>query len=102
MRNVERMRPAENKASISADKAQDAGKTVDSDKTQDADALTAEVEELRRQLAEKDMQLAEVEQKVIRQRALYEKAHARERELERAVADREVEHTELIALREFV
>jgi len=48
------------------------------------------------------MQLAEVEQKVIRQRVLYEKSHERERELEQTVEDREVEHTELIALREFV
>ena len=102
MRNVGRMRPAADKTTLSDGNSQDGGKAKESDVPQDTDALTAEVEELRRQLAEKEMQLAEVEQKVIRQRALYEKSHERERELEHTVAEREIEHTELIALREFV
>jgi len=98
MRNVVRMRPAEGQALVEAQSEQ----TEAEDVPQDVDDLKAEIEELRRQLAEKDMQLAEVEQKVIRQRVLYEKSHERERELEQTVEDREVEHTELIALREFV
>lgn len=54
------------------------------------------------QLADKEMLLAEAQQKVIRQRFLYEQARDKCQDLEQLVADREDEHTELIALREFV
>ena len=67
------------------------------------------IDELKRQLAEKDALLnekeallAEAQQKVIRQRFLYEQARDKCQDLEQLVADREDEHTELIALREFV
>ena len=68
----------------------------------DEDGLRTEVERLRSQLAEKEAALAESEQKVIRQRVLYEKARDERDELVREADESAVEHAELIALREFV
>ena len=64
--------------------------------------LRAEVERLKGQLAEKEAALAESEQKVIRQRVLYEKARDERDGLLREADEAAVEHAELIALREFV
>ena len=68
----------------------------------DEAGLREEIERLEAQLEEKAAALAEAEQKLIRQRVLYEKAHEREQELDRKVDEQAVEHAELIALREFV
>ena len=68
----------------------------------DEEGLRAEVERLRLQLAEKEAALAESEQKVIRQRVLYEKARDERDELVEKADESAVEHAELIALREFV
>ena len=64
--------------------------------------LKEELGRLRELLAQKEAALAESEQKVIRQRVLYEKSHEREKELESMVEESGIEHAELIALREFV
>lgn len=61
-----------------------------------------EIERLRKQLEEKEAALSEAEQKIIRQRVLYEKAHKRELELSQKAEEQSVEHTELLALREYV
>ena len=68
----------------------------------DEASMRAELERLRAALAEKEAALAESEQKTIRQRVLYEKERDRNRELEQLVTEREIEHAELIALREHV
>ena len=68
----------------------------------DKEGLRAEVERLKEMLAEKDAALAESEQKVIRQRVLYEKARDERDELVEKADESAVEHAELIALREFV
>ena len=68
----------------------------------DEEGLRAEVERLRSQLAEKEAALAESEQKVLRQRVLYERARDERDELVEKADEAAVEHTELIALREFV
>ena len=68
----------------------------------DEEGLREEVENLRQRLSEREAALAEAEQKVIRQRVLYEKARDEREELEEKVTEAAVEHTELIALREFV
>ena len=61
-----------------------------------------EIERLRKQLEEKEAALSEAEQKIIRQRVLYEKAHKRELELSLKTEEQSMEHTELLALREYV
>ena len=106
-RNVERMRPTTLVPGSTGGPSEDVQTGVGSGETGEdirlsQEQLHAQIEALKIQLAEREMQLAEAEQKIIRQRALYEKARDNERELERIVADREDEHTELIALREFV
>ena len=68
----------------------------------DEAGLRAEVERLKAQLDEKEFALAEAEQKAIRQRMLYEKAHENELKLEADKEDAATEHAELIALREYV
>ena len=68
----------------------------------DEESLRAEVERLREQLEEKTASLAESEQKVIRQRVLYEKERENRQELEKKCDEREIEHAELLALREYV
>ena len=68
----------------------------------DEEALRAELARLREQLDEKSAALAESEQKVIRQRVLYEKEREKRQELEEKCDEREVEHAELLALREYV
>ena len=68
----------------------------------DETGLRAEIERLKEQLAEKDAALAESEQKVIRQRVLYEKARDERDGLLESADEAAVEHAELIALREFV
>ena len=68
----------------------------------DEEGLRAEVERLRAVLSEKEAALAESEQKVIRQRVLYEKARDERDALLKDADEASVEHTELIALREFV
>ena len=68
----------------------------------DEEGLRAEVERLKEMLAEKEAALAESEQKVIRQRVLYEKARDERDELLETANESAVEHAELIALREFV
>lgn len=67
----------------------------------DEAALREELGRLRELLAQKEAALAESEQKVIRQRVLYEKSHEREKELESMLEESGIEHAELIALREF-
>ena len=64
--------------------------------------LEEEVRRLRTALEEKEAALAEAEQKIIRQRVLYEKSHTHEMELQQMVDDHAVEHTELIALRDYI
>lgn len=64
--------------------------------------LQSELSRLRVKLEVKETALAETRQKMLRQRVLYEKAHKREQELKRKTEDQELEHAELIALREFV
>ena len=64
--------------------------------------LRAEIDRLKKQLEEKELALAETEQKVILQRALYERESRKSAELEATVEERDVEHSELIALREYV
>lgn len=68
----------------------------------DEEALREEVERLRNALSEKEAALAEAEQKVIRQRVLYEKERDKRADLEKQTDEAAVEHAELIALREFV
>ena len=70
--------------------------------SENLDDLKAEVERLRGLLAEKESVLSESEQKVIRQRALYEQEKARRQDLEKKLDTAATEHTELIALREYV
>ncbi len=67
-----------------------------------AEELKSELEALRSELEEKELALAEAEQKTIRQRALYEKAHKAELVLAEKLERADVEHSELIALREYV
>lgn len=69
---------------------------------QTEEELKEELENLRAELEERDLALAEAEQKIIRQRALYEKAHERELEQEKQLSSAGTEHAELIALREYV
>lgn len=64
--------------------------------------LRAKVDELQKALEEKELSLAEAEQKAILQRALYERESRKKAELERKVYDAGIEHSELIALREYV
>ena len=62
----------------------------------------AEVSRLRAELEEKELALAEAEQKTIQQRALYEKARDSEAALKDRIEKADAEHAELIALREYV
>ena len=64
--------------------------------------LKAKVDELQKELEERELALAEAEQKAILQRALYERESKERGELERRVYEAGVEHSELIALREYV
>ena len=64
--------------------------------------LHAEIKRLKTQLEEKELALAEAEQKAILQRALYERESKIRAEQERRVYEAGVEHSELIALREYV
>ena len=66
------------------------------------DELRTEVERLKEKLAEKEAALAESEQKVIRQRALYEQEKEQRQELEINLEKTATERRELIALREYV
>ena len=68
----------------------------------DEAALREELDRLKDLLAQKEAALAESEQKVIRQRVLYEKAREREKLLKEMADESAVEHAELIALREYV
>ena len=68
----------------------------------DVDELRTEVERLKEKLAEKEAALAESEQKVIRQRALYEQEKEQRQELEINLEKTATERRELIALREYV
>ena len=77
-------------------------KKGDKESAADADDLRAEIENLKAQLAEKEAALVESEQKTIRQRVLYEKAHRNEKELQENAKRYESEHEELVALREYV
>ena len=95
LRSVESLREEEEEAGAPAEKEPDEDALTEEE-------LRAENRRLRELLAEREAALAEAEQKAIRQRALYEKAHVRELELEKEAEDLAVEHTELIALREFV
>ncbi len=61
-----------------------------------------DIEALKSELSRKNMVLAEMRQKLLRQRALYERAREKELELETILSDRESEHTELTALRNYV
>ena len=72
------------------------------DKDLDEAALREELDRLKDLLAQKEAALAESEQKVIRQRVLYEKAREREKQLKEIADESAVEHAELIALREYV
>lgn len=97
LRNVESLRGKDQESTDPLEEAS-AGAADELDET----GLRKEIENLQRRLAEKEAALAEEEQKTIRQRVLYEKEREKRRELEQAADDAEVEHAELIALREFV
>ena len=69
---------------------------------QGGEELQVEIERLREKLYDREAALAEAEQKVIRQRVLYENAKEQESLLRQKVDEAGIEHEELIALREYV